>query len=272
MSKSSSDQGFLSVALQLAQTASQEILSLLHQPISSHRKEDQSLVTEADLRSDKIIREGLASHFPDHAVLTEENGIVGDPSSEYTWLIDPLDGTKAFAKGIPGFSVMVGLLKNKIPHLGVVIDPIEGHIYEAIRGEGAFHTLQGTRTKLQVSNRSEFAQMPVITSTGFPKEMMKKIKKEIPSQFLPPINSVGIKVGYLVRQLADVYINHHEVNFWDTCAPQIILEEAGGVFSRMDGQPLQYSLQSPYSHHAKTLASNGRKHEELVKTLEEIQW
>jgi 3'(2'), 5'-bisphosphate nucleotidase len=268
----SPEQTFLSTALQLAQTAAQEILGFLHQPIATQRKDDLSIVTEADLRSDQVLRDGLKSTFPDHGILTEEQGLVRDPSSEYVWLIDPLDGTKAFAKGISGFCVMVGLLKNKIPQLGVVVDPLEGHIYEAIRGGGAYHTLNGNRTQVHVSKRAIFDQMPVITSTGLSEKVQKQIREEIPSPFLPPINSVGIKVGQLVRQVADIYINHHSVHFWDTCAPQIILEEAGGVFTQIDGRPLQYSLQPPYSHQSKTVASNGKRHQELVEILKEVQW
>jgi 3'(2'), 5'-bisphosphate nucleotidase len=274
---------FLEVARRLALAASREVLSLLHQPIPQHRKADKSLVTEADLKSDAILREGLAKAFPDHAVLTEESGIVGPRGAEYVWLIDPLDGTKAFAKGIPGFSVMVGLLKNGRPELGVVVDPLESRLYEAARSEGAIQEHGGRRSALKVSARDRIEDMRVVVSTGFPEKAMARLKAVCPGPQLAPINSVGIKVGLVVRGEADIYISHHPVHYWDTCAPQAILEEAGGVFTRLDGSPLVYDLasftsrserrvagsdlSSDFDHRALTLATNGVRHAELVSKL-----
>jgi 3'(2'), 5'-bisphosphate nucleotidase len=265
---------FLVTARDLALKASREVLSLLHQPIPQHRKADKSLVTEADLKSDAILREGLAKAFPDHAVLTEENGIVGPRDAEYVWLIDPLDGTKAFAKGVPGFSVMVALAKRERrgepcvrPVLGIVVDPLESRLYEAVRGAGAFQEHAGSRSALKVSARDRIEKMRVVVSTGFPEKAMEKLRAVCPGPQLAPINSVGIKVGLVVRGEADIYISHHPVHYWDTCAPQAILEEAGGVFTRLDGSSLVYDLSSDFDHRALTLATNGVRHAELVSKL-----
>ncbi len=258
---------FLKIARPLALKASREVLSLLHQPIQQHRKQDNSLVTEADLRSDAILREGLAKAFPDHAIVTEENGLIGPRDAEYVWLIDPLDGTKAFAKGLPGFSVMVGLLHNLRPTMGIVVDPLEGRLYEAVRGQGAFQEFKGNREPLSVSIRDRFEDMRLVVSTGFPEEAMKRLRTTLKGSALASINSVGIKVGLVVRQEADVYVSHHPVHYWDTCAPQVILEEAGGVFTKIDGSPLVYDLSSDFAHAGLTLATNGARHAELVSKL-----
>ncbi len=258
---------FLKTARQLALQASREVLSLLHQPIAQRRKEDKSLVTEADLKSDAILREGLAKAFPDHAILTEENGISGSKDAEYVWLIDPLDGTKAFAKGIPGFSVMVGLLKNNAPCLGVVVDPLESRLYEAVKGQGAFQEHAGSRSPLKVSDRKKIDDLRIVVSTGFPEKAMAQLRALCPGPMLGAINSVGIKVGLIVRQEADVYVSHHPVHYWDTCAPQAILEEAGGVFTKLDGSPLVYDMASKFQHEGLTLATNGQRHSELIRSL-----
>lgn len=257
----------LATALQLAQEAGRLIMSLRNEPLSKSRKEDRSLVTEADLRADQLIREGLSKAFPDHRILTEETGTSGAADSESVWLVDPLDGTKAYANGIPGFSVLIGLLKNEEPCLGVVVDPLEGLIYEAVKGEGAFLTKEGKKKRLQVSDRSDFTEMPLVASTGFDQGRLKTIADFLKSPLIEPINSVGIKVGLVVRQLADIYLNHHRVHYWDTCAPQVILEEAGGKFTSLDGAPLRYDLQSGSEHGGLTLATNGRRHSELVELL-----
>ncbi len=262
-----SDKEFLATASRLAQQAALKVMELLKGPIAKERKEDRSLVTEADLRSDAILREGLARAFPDHAILTEESGLSSNLKSDWTWLIDPLDGTKAYAKGIPGFSIMVGLLKRGQPHLGVVVDPLEGFVYESVRGGGATITLKGEKKRIEVSKRKEFSEMPLVVSTGFPADKLRRIRGQLRGPLLDPINSVGIKIGLLVRQKADIYVSHHSVHYWDTCAPQVILEEAGGVFTRLDGRPLTYSMDSNFSHGSLTLASNGRCHAELVRLL-----
>jgi 3'(2'),5'-bisphosphate nucleotidase len=261
----------LSTATDLALEASQTILSLLKNPTIHHRKSDRSIVTEADLKSDEIIRKGLAEAFSDHAVLTEETGLSGSLASEYVWMVDPLDGSKAYVKGTPGFCVMIGLLKRGRPFLGVIVDPLEGHLYQAIRGEGAFHTLNGKKQPLHVSSRNALDQMPLALSPNFPEEPLKKIKERLRGPILPPVHSVGIKVGLLVREIGDLYINHHPVSYWDTCAPKVILEEAGGMITRWEGSPLTYGLEEPYAHEGLTFASNGTRHLEVVEMLSQIQ-
>lgn len=261
---------FLETARRLALEAAAEVMRLRHEPLEKHRKEDLSLVTTADLNSDRIIRSGLETAFPDHVVLSEETGLGDKRAAEYVWLVDPLDGTKAYAQGIPGFAVMIGLLKNGEPILGVVVDPLEDRLYEAVRGQGAFMVEGMQRLALHVSERHEFKDMPLVVSTGFPAEPLQKIRQTLSGPLLAPINSVGIKVGIVVRQEADIYINHHPVHLWDTCAPQIILEEAGGKLTRLDGAALAYQLTPPFSHQALTLATNAQHHKDIVTYLSDI--
>jgi len=228
-------------------------------------------VTNADHESDRILREGLRKAFPEHAILTEESGLDGSAAAEYLWVVDPLDGTTAYAAGNPGYSVMVGLLKHGKPFVGLVVDPVEGHIYEAARGDGSFHTLGNVRRRVHVSRRNELATMPVITSTGFPHGLEEALRRDLCGPWVPALSSVGIKVGCLVRELADIYINHRRVHYWDTCAPQIILEEAGGVITFWDGTPVNYALRKEsYQHTGRTLASNGLRHEDVLAILRRL--
>lgn len=263
----SEERTWLEIAEGLAAEAAATVMTFFRKDLPTSQKADASPVTEADLASDRLLRAGLKKNFPKHAVLTEENGLDGDAESDHIWLIDPLDGTKAFARGIPGFCVMVALLRQGRPLLGVVVDPLEGRTYRALRGLGASMSAGGTTVELQVSDRGDFSKMPLIVSTGFPEASLKKIEASFGSPLLPPINSVGIKVGLLVRGEADLYVNHHPVSYWDTAAPLVILEEAGGTFTALDGRPLDYAMVSPYGHGRKTLASNGRRHVEAVERL-----
>jgi 3'-phosphoadenosine 5'-phosphosulfate (PAPS) 3'-phosphatase len=258
---------FVEVARELAVRAGHRLMELRQTELVKTRKPDRSLVTNADHEADQIIRSGLRARFPQHAILTEESGIDGPREAEYVWVVDPMDGTKAYVRGTSGFSVMIGLLKQGKPYAGVVMDPWEGHLYDAEHGAGSFHTLNGRRERVTVSSRRQWREMPLVTSTGFPDSMASAIKALVPCPWLPAINSVGIKVGLLVRQVADLYVNHHAVHYWDTVAPQIILEEAGGIFTFSEGQPLIYDLRGEFQHEGPTLASNGQRHEEFIQKI-----
>lgn len=261
---------FLEVARGLALEAGARIMELLKSPLVRTRKPDYSLVTNADHEADRIIRLGLRQAFPDHAILTEESGMDGSPHAEYVWVVDPLDGTRAYVKDVPGYSVMIGLLKKGKPFAGIVFDPLEGDLYEAALGAGAFHTFQNIRQRAHVSVRRDLKDMPVITSTGFPDALYRPIREQLAGVWLPAVNSVGIKVGFMVRQLADIYLNHHSVHYWDTCAPQIILEEAGGIITFTDGQPLTYDLTSAMQHPGPTVATNGTRHKDLLQIVGQL--
>ncbi|HVO33013.1 MAG TPA: 3'(2'),5'-bisphosphate nucleotidase CysQ [Elusimicrobiota bacterium] len=258
----------LAAAVPLARQAARRLMELRETPLSKERKADHSIVTNADREADRLLRDGLRLAFPSHAILTEESGLEGRAETEFVWVVDPLDGTRAYVHGRAGFSVMVGLLREGRPYAGIVVDPCEGHLFEAVVGHGAYHELDGRRTRVMVSARSDLGAMPVITSTGFPHALQRDIQAQVRTgPWLEPVNSVGIKVGYLVRRLADIYINHHAVHYWDTCAPQVILEEAGGCFTYTDGSPLVYDLSGNHRHPLSTLATNNRRHAELIQVV-----
>jgi 3'(2'), 5'-bisphosphate nucleotidase len=261
---------FIATARPLAETAAKRLMELRLTTLVKERKADRSLVTNADREADAIIIEGLRKAFPEHGILTEESGQAESLEREYVWVVDPLDGTKAYANGVTGFSVMIGVLKNRVPFAGVVVDPMEEVTYEAVRGLGSYWQQKDRRERATVSERAEWAQMPLITSTGFPDPKAELIQKALPCPWVPAVNSVGVKVGFMVRQLADIYVNHHGVHYWDTCAPQVILEEAGGTITFLDGSPLRYELGSEHRHHAPTLATNSCRHEEARRVLAPI--
>jgi fructose-1,6-bisphosphatase/inositol monophosphatase family enzyme len=235
-------------------------MQLRQSPLVQQHKADHSLVTNADFAADQLIREGLRAAFPSDAILTEESGLQGSPQSEFLWVVDPLDGTRAYAKGKAGFSVMIGLLKGGLPYIGVVADPLEKRSYEAERGLGAY--CDGRL--VHVSERTQWDQLRVVTSTGFPEKAAAELKRTMTGAWLEPINSVGIKVGLLAREAADIYINHHQVHYWDTCAPLVILEEAGGQMTYLGGAPLLYPLDGRFRHAGPTLATNRHCHQQAL--------
>jgi 3'(2'),5'-bisphosphate nucleotidase len=261
---------FLEAARTVALEAGRRAMELLRSPLETARKADHSIVTNADHDANAIICGSLRRLFPDHSILSEETGWDGPSSSDYVWLIDPIDGTRAFAKGFPGFSVMVGLLRKGKPVAGVVYDPRAQTLFEAEQGQGAFLVGPTRRVPLHVSKHTDWLAMPVVTSKGFPEQMQRGFEQKCGSTFLDPINSVGVKVGYLVRQLADIYLNHHPVHLWDTCAPLAILEEAGGRMTHWDGSPLTYFLEGDLTHPSGTVATNGSRHEDVIDIVRDL--
>jgi 3'-phosphoadenosine 5'-phosphosulfate (PAPS) 3'-phosphatase len=238
-------------------------------------KADDTLVTNADHAANDLIIQGLRAAYPDDEILSEETGLdvpvkkgtnVPPGTNVPRWLVDPLDGTKAYARGTAGFSVMLGLVVAGRPVLGVVYDPMEDRLYEARRGGGAYHTQGGRREAVRVSRRTG-PERAVITSTGFSAPLRAHLARTLGVRFLDPINSVGVKVGYLVRGAADLYVNNHGVHQWDTAGPLVILEEAGGRFGHWSGEPLSYPASGTFDHGGPTAATNGLGHDELLAAL-----
>ena len=242
-------------------------MELLKSPIVENRKADRSLVTNADRAANDLICRGLRESFPDHGIVSEESGPEGPPDASFVWLVDPLDGTRAYARGKPGFCVMLGLLRDKRPVVGVVYDPTEDRLYEAAKGSGAFHTRRGVRERLRVSARASLSEMPVVTSTGFPDRLKSDLKSEFPGPWLEPINSVGVKVGLLARGEGDIYINQHAVHLWDSAGPLAILEEAGGKMTLWNGAPLEHDPTGRLVHPGPLLATNGPRHQDVAAIL-----
>ncbi|MBI2194452.1 MAG: 3'(2'),5'-bisphosphate nucleotidase CysQ [Planctomycetes bacterium] len=263
----------LSVAARLAREAGGRILQIASSGLTQARKPDHSLVTNADHASDRFIREGLQAAFPQDAILTEEAGSLGPIDSRRLWVVDPLDGTKAFVRRVPGFCVMLGLLDDGKPALGVVYDPLSGWLYQAVAGCGASGVPPGQtrRVPLQVSTRRDPHTMALIGSPGMPEEWRHAFHQRIGLLPGPTINSVGIKVGLLVRQEGDVYFNHHSVSFWDTVAPILIAQEAGAIATLLDGQPFEYDLKAvPLVHHGPSLITNGTCHDRLRQQMADV--
>jgi len=240
-------------------------------PLEEKRKADGSLLTKADLASNEILLTGLRAVFPGHGIVSEETGPEGPPDSPFVWFLDPLDGTRAYARGKPGFCVMLGLVRCGLPVLGVVYDPLSDELYEASKGGGAFYEHGGARLPARVSRRSSLEEMPVVTSTGFPERYKTLLGSKLRGPWRTPINSVGVKAGLVARGEADIYVAHQTVHYWDTAGPLAILEEAGGRMTLWTGAPVLYGGRAPYAHSGPVLATNGFRRDDIVRALEGLK-
>jgi 3'(2'), 5'-bisphosphate nucleotidase len=230
-------------------------------------------VTIADRTASKIICDGLLNTFPDDAILSEEetdhaeNRLLG----KRVWMIDPIDGTWGFIKRDGDFGVQIGLTQNGEAILGVVFLPVQGKLYFAIKNEGTFLIeSDGEAQHLQVSGKTDFKEMNLASSRNHRSPRMHRIIEDFGFRREVQRGSVGLKVGLIAEQVCDLYIHlSPRTKFWDTCAPQIILEEAGGQMTDVFGFPLRYDLQDVQNHNG-VLASNGAAHARAISNLKPL--
>lgn len=212
------------------------------------------LVTEIDKKCEAMITKELAKAFPDHGILGEE-GAKKNSGHDFTWIIDPVDGTTNFAHGHPYFAVSIGLAYQGAPIIGVVYAPLLNELYSAAQGQGAY--LNDKKITVSITKKLQFS----LLSTGF---TYKRRGINLPNfeHFL--YNTQGIRRGgaasidlcYVAAGRIDGY---WELGLkpWDITAGVCILKEAGGRTTSMAGQKLDLYAKN-------ILATNGKIHKEML--------
>jgi len=231
----------LDLALELAQEAGNAVMRLYGRNVHTESKSDGTPVTEADLLSNQIILDGIRKYFPEDGIVSEELESV--PGGR-TWYIDPIDGTKGFIRQNGEFAIHIGMCAEEEPTLGVVYQPTTQIAYVGVRGEGAYKQQHGEKTPLRViSSASDLTA--VISNHGFDKEtVLEQVRKLQPKKILLNGGS-GLRLMKIAENQGDYYLSaytDHEqrAGTWDLCAPQAILEEAGGFICYANGQPIRY--------------------------------
>jgi myo-inositol-1(or 4)-monophosphatase len=253
---------FLEAAVEIAQEAGKILREEMERPPDISYKGDFDLVTQADRRSEALIVSRLQKYFPDHAVAAEE-GTGKDTASEYRWHVDPLDGTTNFAHRYPCFCVSMALARKQELLLGVIYNPIYNELFTAARGEGAWFNDK----KIQCSKIDALKNS--LLCTGFPNHN-REANPNFHFYWDFTLRSHGVRRdGSAALDLACVAMGRFEgfwefgLNPWDTAAGVILVEEAGGKITDMQGQP--YTLGGP-----SILASNGRIHSEMIHVVSEV--
>jgi len=227
-------------------------------PMSVRLKGPADIVTEMDTASERLILDALRARFPDHAILAEESG--ASPGGEYRWLIDPLDGTVNYSHRWPHWAVSLALEHRGQLILGVVYAPVCGELYWAERGKGAFR--DGER--LRVSDVARFEQ--ALLNAG-----SLSLRPDVP----PADQPLGrlLRAAFKVRQTGVCSLDlcwlaagrvdacvQGKTTPWDVGAGMLLVAEAGGRITRLDGSPFGPEY-GPF------LASNGVLHEEMCRVL-----
>jgi len=230
-------------------------------------KEDMSPVTRADLAADKALLEKLGK-MGDFGILSEET--YDDKArldKEYVWIIDPIDGTADFIQKTGEFAVMVGLVKNGEPVMGVVHMPAVSRTYFAQKGKGAFvQDETGQESKIAVSKEKELSEARLVVSRNHLSEKDRAIATRISENFVQS-GSNGVKMCLIAEGKAEIFFNTGTgFGEYDGCAPQIILTEAGGKVSDVFGKPLNFNKKVPKLETG-IAASNGLLHDELIAKI-----
>ena len=219
------------------------LLEYFNKPAKIQQKESQSsIVTEADFESEKIIIHLIKEKFPSHNIISEERGFINN-NSEYTWIIDPLDGTSNFACGIPWFGVLVSLLKNDIPVMGGAYLPVQDLLFFAEAGKGAFRNGEALPPlKNKPLKNSLFAFCIDYTEdTEFLNRGMEIYKHIVKSsRNIRSTNSL-IDFIYVAEGKFGGVINLY-TKVWDISGLGLIISEAGGIMKNIDGNDIKYSV------------------------------
>ena len=217
---------------------------------TARSKEGGSPVTEADHAANRVIVAGLRGAFPEDAILSEESR--DDRSrldARRVWIVDPLDGTKEFLAENGEFSVMIGLVEDGEPVLGVVYRPDGDVLYRAARDAGAF-VERGGRTARLAPPPAEAGALRMVGSRSHGDPLIDRIRDALGVQDVRPSGSVGLKCALIAEGERDLYV--HPVPYlkeWDTCAPEVILREAGGDVTDCLGGRLEYNKADPRQPH-----------------------
>ncbi|VVC03223.1 Fructose-1,6-bisphosphatase/inositol-1-monophosphatase [Candidatus Burarchaeum australiense] len=228
-------------------------------------KPDRSELTKADLASNSIILDGLKK--TGYAVISEEEQTEAELPKDKMWVVDPLDGTMDFVRRTGEFAVMIGLLERRQPVLGVVHLPALGKTYYAEKGNGAHVESDGKVADLHTSSRSHLNEFRLINSKNHFTAKDAVFIRFLDNGTLVQKGSIGVKLAEMAEARAEFYWNFSGLSIWDMCAPQAILEEAGGQVFDFKGRPLDYS--APRLANG-ILATNGKCKEEVLKAVSDF--
>ena len=249
------------IAIQAAKKAVNIILKAADLPKKVDNKGLTDLVTETDRSCEKTIIETIRNAFPDHQILAEETGGSGD-NDEYLWVIDPLDGTTNFVHGYPSFAVSIAVFRDNQPVVGVVAELPANRLYTAVTGQGAF--CDGK--PIHVSGVDQLDQSLLVTGFGYDHKEAWEANMELFKNFtditqgVRRLGSAAIDICHVARGWVDGFWEF-ELHPWDPAAAILILQEAGGTVTRMDGGP--FSI-----FDKQILATNGKIHRQMLRITE----
>ena len=251
----------LATAIEAVVRAGGVMMSRFGGDVRVDKKGTINLVTEVDLEIEKSFRETVAERFPDHAVLGEELGGSATPPAGPCWVFDPIDGTTNFAHGLPIFCSAVALEVGGVAAVAAVYDPTRKELFTAERGSGAF--LNGRPIRVSAAS----ALVDAMLVTGFPYDVHQRVEEIVGlfgafvgrARAVRRLGSAALDLCYVGAGRMDGFWES-DLKPWDIAGGSLIVEEAGGRVTTMEGQPFS-------SRAGRVLASNGRLHEQMLDVI-----
>src|SRR3954469_14759640 len=259
-------QSFLDLALAICDEADAVSLGAFRSGLSARRKVDRSFVTDADLRVETLARERIGAAFPGHAIVGEEFGADEEDTSAVRWYVDPIDATHNFMRGIPVFATLLAVEDSDGMVAATISAPALGARWHAIRGGGAWRqtTFRGTVVadepprRLAVSSVDRLEDAQIVTSSSLDLTLDRTIPGWVSTASRAwRERGFGDFWGYaLVAEGAAEAMIEVGMHSWDLAPLQLLLAEAGGLLTDLQGVPTV--------HGAGAIGSNGRFHDQLV--------
>jgi len=225
----------IEVAVQAVREAGEVIMERFPGSKSISYKEGRSnVVTDVDLLAEERIITVLRREYPDHGIMTEESDDI-DGSSPYTWIIDPIDGTRNYAYGIPHFCVALALARDEEVVLGIIYDPVRGELFRAEQGSGAYLN----DAPIAVSSRESLSVSLAAFDLGYDSDIGQKMLK-VAGALWPEVaavrvmGSAALGLAYVACGRLDLYF-HFSLYPWDLAAGIVLIGEAGGAVTEMEG-------------------------------------
>ncbi len=251
---------YLELAKNTALKAGKIITKNFGEKIEVGHKGKYDLVTKMDMRSEEYIVNSIKDKFPDHDIVTEETDLE-KTGSDYVWYIDPISGTTNYAHSIPVFSVSIGLTYKDDIIVGAANDPLRVELFYASKGNGAY--LDGERIYVSEVNKLKDA----VLGTSFPyDEDERKVNLKYFNRLMPNVQglrrsgSVAVDLPHVACGRMDGFWAIH-LKPWDLAAGKLIVKEAGGKVTKLDGD--EHHVREPY-----IMATNEKIHDEMIKLLQ----
>ncbi|WP_298771383.1 inositol monophosphatase family protein [uncultured Fibrobacter sp.] len=260
----SNTEDYLKVAEALAKEAGALCLEIQKDLGDIRYKSKKDVVTRADIASEKLIVEGLRKAFPEHSIRTEEAGVVEGADPRFRWIIDPVDGTVNFSRGIPLWGISIALHFEGRPLVAVVNLPKLGELFTAVKGEGAF--MNGS--PIHVSDCADPVHA-IVSNGDFNVGNVETINAQNSKNFareaevferVKCFGSAVIEGCFTACGRIDCFVMTMSYP-WDIAAIALLVEEAGGRSTHIDGSPMQFVDAE------QVIFSNGILHETLVDAV-----
>jgi 3'(2'), 5'-bisphosphate nucleotidase len=259
----------LDIAVRAAKEAGDAILEIYEGDYKTSTKNDDSPITDADLKSNQIIKD-ILSETKHHILSEEDKDDLSRLTQKTIWIVDPLDGTSDFIDKTGEFTVMISLVKDKKPILGVIAWPTEKTLFVAQKGSGAFRFSNEEWERISVTKVSE---IPKCRTVGSRHHLSDKEKSFIKKLGIEDFTSIGssLKVGKISSGEAEAYITTtNKMKEWDSAASYCIITEAGGKMTDMSGNDITYNNKDVY-HQNGILVTNGLVHNKIVEEFKKLE-